>query len=69
MYYHLQTSIVMQLCSFSNAQKKETALMKASANGHLEVVQELLKGGADVHAVDKVRGFFKCVCFTVNGRL
>ena len=43
--------------------------MKASCNGHLKVVRELVNNKADVHAEGKVRRYYKCVCCTVNRRL
>ena len=33
---------------------KEQKLIEASANGHLEVVRELLKAGAGIHAIEDV---------------
>ena len=36
-------------------QDGSTALMLAAGNGHMNVVEALLRGGADIHAKSEVR--------------
>ena len=46
-------------------QDGQTALMKATTNGHTDIVQQLLDRGADVNHADKVK--CELVCTLVLG--
>jgi len=49
------------LCVYGPRQDGSSPLFVAAFGGHLEVVQELLKGGADANQADKVGQAGECV--------
>ena len=46
---------IVYLTSFVHAQNKETPLLVAVQNGHVEIAQLLLEKGANIEATDKVQ--------------
>jgi hypothetical protein len=46
---------VLTFCSSSTIKKNNTAIIKASSNGHAEVVKLLIDAGASINAMNKVR--------------
>ena len=53
--YTIYGVYVSNRCIFFVLQDGQTALMDAAQNGHREVVELLIKHGADVNAKDEVR--------------
>ena len=52
--YTIYGVYVSNRCIFFVLQDGQTALMDAAENGHREVVELLIKHGADVNAIDEV---------------
>ena len=55
-YVHWTSSVCVHVhCPLIDTQDGRTPLMQAAAHGRTDVVEELIKRGADMNAQDKVR--------------